>query len=108
MRFLLSVIDDTTGSATPSEMAAIDAFNDRLRAAGHWVLAGGLASPDAATVIDHRVEEPVVTPGPFAPSREYVSGCWIVEAPDQDTAVRLALDASRSCSRRVELRPFLG
>src|SRR5215211_6333024 len=32
MQYLVSVIDDKTGSATPSEMAAINAFNDRLEA----------------------------------------------------------------------------
>jgi len=30
MQYLVSVIDDTAGLATPSEMAAINAFNDRL------------------------------------------------------------------------------
>ena len=44
MNYLVSVIDDNTGLATPAEMAAIDAFNDRLRAEGHWVFAGGLGS----------------------------------------------------------------
>jgi len=29
MQYLVSVIDDKTGSATPDEMVAIDAFNDR-------------------------------------------------------------------------------
>ena len=47
MQFLISVIDDSTESATGTEMAAIDAFNDRLRAEGHWVFAGGLAAPGA-------------------------------------------------------------
>lgn len=28
MQYLVSVIDDKTGSATPDEMVAIDAFND--------------------------------------------------------------------------------
>jgi hypothetical protein len=54
MQYLVSVIDDKTGSATPTEMAAINAFNDRLEAEGHWVFAGGLASPSSATVIDNR------------------------------------------------------
>jgi hypothetical protein len=49
MQYLASVIDDKTGSATPAEMAAIDAFNDRLEAEGHWVFAGGLNSPSTAT-----------------------------------------------------------
>jgi ABC-type phosphate transport system substrate-binding protein len=43
MQYLVSVIDDTAGLATPDEMAAIDTFNDRLKAEGHWVFAGGLA-----------------------------------------------------------------
>jgi hypothetical protein len=50
MQYLVSVIDDGTGAATPTEDAAIDVFNDRLRAEGYWVFAGGLGSPDPATV----------------------------------------------------------
>ena len=56
MQYLVSVIDDTAGRATPDEDAAIDVFNDRLKADGHWVFAGGLAAPSAATVIDNRGE----------------------------------------------------
>ena len=36
MQYLVSVIDDTAGLATPDEMAAINAFNDRLTSEGHW------------------------------------------------------------------------
>ena len=108
MRFLLSVIDDRTGSATPAEMAAIDAFNERLEAPGHWVFAGGLASPGTATVIDNRGGEGVLTDGPFLKSKEYISGFWIIEAPDLRVALELAAEGSRHCNRRVELRPFLG
>ncbi len=42
------------GLATPDEMAATDAFNDRLQAEGHWVFGGGLGAPSTATVIDNR------------------------------------------------------
>ena len=38
MQYLVSVIYDTAGLATPDEQAAIDVFNDRLMAEGHWVL----------------------------------------------------------------------
>ncbi len=65
MQYLVSVIDDGTGLDTPTEEAAIDVFNDRLRAEGYWVFAGGLGSPDRATVIDNRGDEVVFTaPGP--------------------------------------------
>ena len=59
MRYMISVIDDQTSAATPSEMAAIDVFNDRLKAEDHWVFAAGLALPSAVTVIDNRGGEPV-------------------------------------------------
>jgi hypothetical protein len=107
MRYLVSVIDDTTGSATPTEMAAIDAFNDRLEADGHWVFAGGLGSPSTATVIDARDGEAVLTDGPFLESKEYLAGFWVIEAPDLDVALKLAAEGSQSCNRKVEVRPFL-
>ena len=107
MQYLVSVIDDETGSADPSEMAAIDAFNERLEAEGHWVFAGGLASPATATVIDNRGAAAVFTDGPFVETKEHVAGLWIIEAPDLDAALRLAVEGSKHCNRRVEVRPFL-
>jgi hypothetical protein len=105
MQYLVSVIDDTAGSA-PNEMAAIDAFNDRLEADGHWVFAGGLASPATATVIDNRGPEAIFTDGPFLESKEYLGGFWIIEAPDLDVALKLAAEGSKVCKRKVEVRPL--
>jgi hypothetical protein len=107
MRYMVSVIDDQTNTATPTEMAAIDVFNDRLRAEGHWVFAAGLGSPSTATVIDNRNGEAVFTDGPFVESKEYLAGFWIIEAPDLDAALKLAADGSKACNRRIEVRPFL-
>ena len=106
-QYLFSVLDDTTESATAEEMAAIDAFNEQLRAEGHWVFAGGLGSPSTATVVDGREGEALFTDGPFLESKEYVAGFWIIEAPDLDVALRLAALGSKQCNRRVEVRPFL-
>ncbi len=108
MQFLLSVIDHETGSATPTEMADITAFNERLRAAGHWVFAGGLEPPAAAMLIDSRDGDSVVTPGPIRESPEYVAGFWIITAPDRAVARELAAEASKACHRRLELRTLLG
>jgi hypothetical protein len=107
MQYLVSVIDDTAGLATPEEMAAIDVFNDRLQAEGHWVFAGGLALPSSATVIDNRGEEPMFTDGPFLESKEYLIGFWIIEAADLDVALKLAAEGSKACNRKIEVRPFL-
>lgn len=107
MQYLLSVIHDQPGLATPEEDAAIDVFNDRLQAEGHWVFAGGLASPSTATVIDNRGGEAMITDGPFLESKEYLAGFWIIEAADLDMALRLASEGSKACNRKVEVRPFL-
>ena len=107
MQYLVSVIHDRVGLATPDEMAAIDVFNDRLQAEGNWVFAGGLASPASATVIDNRGGEAMVTDGPFLESKEYLAGFWVIEAPDLDVALELAAEGSNKCNRKVEVRPFL-
>jgi hypothetical protein len=107
MQYLVSVIDDTAGLATPDEMTAIDAFNDRLKATGHWIFAGGLAAPSSATVVDNRGGEAMFTDGPFLESKEYLAGFWIIDASDLDVALKLAAEGSKACNRKVEVRPFL-
>ena len=107
MRYLVSVIDDTAGLATRDEMAAIDVFNDRLKAEDYWVFAGGLAAPSSATVIDNRGEEAMFSDGPFLESKEHLIGFWIIEAPDLDVALKLAAEGSKACNRKIEVRPFL-
>jgi len=106
-QYLMSVLDETAGRATADEMAAIDVFNEQLQAEGHWVFAGGLASPGTATVVDGRDGEPVFTDGPYLESKEHIAGFWIIEAPHLDAALRLAAQGSKSCNRRIELRPLL-
>lgn len=107
MQYLLSVIHDQLELAPSDEMAAVDAFNDRLQADGHWVFAGGLGFPITATVIDNRDGSAVFTDGPFVESKEYLAGFWIIEAPDLDVALKLAAEGSKACNRKIEVRPFL-
>ena len=107
MQYLVSVIDDTAGLATPSEADAIDVFNERLQAEGHWVFAYGLGAPSTATTIDNRGAEAVFTDGPFLESKEYLAGFWIIEAADLDVALKLAAEGSKACNRKVEVRPLL-
>jgi hypothetical protein len=107
MQYLVSVITDRPGKATPEEEAAIDVFNDRLQAGGHWVFAGGLGGPDTATTVDGRGEAALFTDGPFVESKEYVIGFWIIEAPDLDVALKLAAEGSKACNTKTEVRPFL-
>ncbi len=107
MRYLVSVVDDGVEPNTQDEQTAISAFDERLKAAGQWVFAGGLTVPGAATVVDGRGGETMITDGPFVESKEYLIGFWIIDVPDLDTALGLAAEASTHCNRKIEVRPFL-
>ena len=107
MQYLISVIDNRTASSTQEEYDAVDAFNERLKAGGHWVFAGGLAAPETATVIDNRDDKGLFTDGPFVETKEWTAGFWVFEAADLDEALKLAAEGSKACNRKVEVRPFL-
>ena len=108
MKFLISVIDDLANSGTSAEMAAIDRFNDDLRANGQFIFAWGLEDPKTATVIDNRNDAGVETGKPLFGSAENISGFWLIEVADKETAKELAFSASKACNRKVELRKLHG
>jgi hypothetical protein len=101
------VITETATLASPDEDAAIDVFNERLQADGHWLFAGGLGGPSTATVIDNRDDRAIFTDGPFVETKEFLAGFWILQADDLDVALKLAAEGSKACNRKVEVRPFL-
>ena len=88
--------------------AATGAFNDKLKADGYWVFAGGLEPATTATVVDGRGETPVMTDGPYLESKEAIGGFWVLDVPDLDVALRLAAEGSKACGGKVEVRPFEG
>ena len=107
MQFIIFVIDNKSVSGSPTEMSAIDAFNERLEAEGNWVMAAGIEPPQNATTIDNRNGGASVTTSSLQESGEYFSGFWIIEAPDREAALKLAAEGSMACHRKVEVRPFL-
>ena len=88
-------------------MVTIDAFNDKIEAAGQRIIAAGLVSPSEAIVFDDRNGNNETTHGPLNSTAEYMSGFWIIEAANDVIAHELAAEASRSCNRKIEVRRFL-
>ena len=107
MRFLVNVIDSETNSATGDEMAAIDAFNEKLRTNGNWITAAGVEGPKGSILIDNRDGLNQVVHAPLYSDDEYVSGFWLIEANDETEALELAKEGSKACNRKVELRKYL-
>jgi hypothetical protein len=102
----LAAMDAMTPDEMQAMFAATGAFNEKLQAEGAWVFAGGLETHDATTTVDHTGAEPIITDGPFAESKEYLGGFWIIEAPDLDAALKWAAEGSKACANRVQVRPF--
>ena len=70
-------------------------FNAELRKNGHWVAGEGLVAPEFARIVKADEQgRPVVTDGPFAESKEFIAGFWIVEVKDEAEAFRLAAKVS--------------
>jgi hypothetical protein len=113
-QYLLSV-HHVEGEAMPTEMSeiqpifdAVDRFNTRLQAEGAWVFAGGLMPREDARTVDATGGEVLTTDGPFAESKEYLGGFWVIEAADMDAALAWAAEGSAACAGKVEVRPFQG
>lgn len=112
-QYMMSVHHDGTEeleAMTPEQMQpifeAVDRFNEKVREAGAWVFGGGLEGIDASTTVDATGEKVIVTDGPFAESKEYLGGFWVIEAPDLDSALKWAEEGSAACQGKVEVRPF--
>jgi len=82
------------------------AFNEKLEREGYFVFADGLEPATTATVVDGQGDEVVISDGPYAESKEFIGGFWVIDAPDLDVAIRLAAEGSKACRGKVEVRPF--
>jgi hypothetical protein len=89
-------------------MVAIDIFNEKLQNNGHWIFACGVDAPSTASLIDNRAGAGLVIEGSYVDHDEFQSGFWIINAADHDEAIALALEGSKACNRKVEVRPLLG
>jgi len=73
----------------------MDELNRGLKQSGQWVSAEGLVPPDQARIVVAKDDgSPSVTDGPFAESKEFIAGYWIIEVTDADEAYRFAARVS--------------
>lgn len=82
------------------------AYAAELRDEGRCLAAEALGDARGAT-IRLREGEPFVTDGPFAETKEFLAGFYLLEVSDLDQAVELAAKIPLLNVGRVELRPVL-
>lgn len=70
-------------------------LNKSLREAGELVGGEGLAPPGQARIVRNKGEgAPEITDGPFAESKEFLAGYWIVDVENAERAYAIAARAS--------------
>jgi hypothetical protein len=79
----------------------MDAINEELVEAGELVEARGLAGPDQIKTVRAQPDsdDPIVTDGPFAESKEVLAGYWVVDVPTEQRAIEIATRASLAPGR---------
>lgn len=110
-QYLMSVYyvdgEDAPSDEIVQQMYAdVDALNQKMQAEGAWVFAGGLHTPDTATVVKAEDGEILTTDGPFPEAKEQIGGFWVIEAENLDAALDWASQATVACRGPVEVRPF--
>jgi hypothetical protein len=113
-QYLLSVVTPTEGGGEPPSpdeltaiMARVEAVQDRVKEAGAWVFAGGLAAPSTATVLRPKGDEVLVVDGPFAEGKEYLGGFSVIDVGDLDDALRWGREYVAAIGLPIEVRPFV-
>jgi hypothetical protein len=114
-RYTLLMYQPADGTGAPAgqdEWAAAQArwqgFLADLTDAGLLVANEGLAGTDAATTVRVRGGATEVTDGPFAETKEYLAGFFLIEAPDLDVALGWAARIPSAEYGSVEVRPVWG
>ncbi len=88
-------IDDWKPEELQAHMRFMMDLNKELREAGELVGVEGLAPPAQARIVRSKGEgAPEITDGPFAESKEFLAGYWIVDVESADRAYAIAGKAS--------------
>jgi hypothetical protein len=100
--------------ATPEERKQRDAempawieFTEGLREAGLFLAAGQLRPVDTATTVRVRDGETEILDGPFAVTKEYLGGYYLLNCADLDEALKIAARVPIARYGSVEVRPLV-
>jgi len=95
-----------TDAARNAFMDACFAYDDVLRAKGHFLSGEGLESTSTARAVRVKNGKPFVTDGPFIETKEQLGGVIILEAKDLDEAIQLISNHPGIRAAGFEIRPI--
>lgn len=111
MRYLLLLYQQEASAppdpdAMAKEMDAYAAFTAEVRARGLMQGGEALDSTSTATSVRVRDGETLVTDGPFAETKEVLTGFYLLDCKDLDEAIELAARIPTAKRGTVEVRPI--
>ena len=90
-QYMLLIYNPVDSPMTPEQMAELgprwDAYTQSLTDAGVFVAGDALERIDVATTVRERDGQTQFTDGPFAETKEFLAGYYLVNCPDLDTAL---------------------
>lgn len=104
MMLIIGSLQNTDGEVSPSAEAFME-YHKAVCDAGILVDSNVLEGIDIATTVRVRGEERIVTDGPYAETREFVGGYYVLELPDLDAALEWAGRNPGARYGRIEVRP---
>jgi|SRR5579871_2255950 len=82
-------------------------YDLEMKRSGHLALAQPLQPPTTAVTIRVRDGRLSSTDGPFAETKEFLGGFFLIEARDLSQAIELAAASPMARMGSIEIRPFL-
>jgi hypothetical protein len=82
------------------------AYDQSIRASGHCLSSEALQPVATATTVRVRNGKVSVTDGPFAETKEYLAGFYMIEARDLNEAIQLAARIPPASVGSIEVRPI--
>lgn len=88
-------------------LAAVGGHDKALAASGHMVMSEALNMPQSAVTVQVRDGKVSTTDGPFMETREMLGGIIVIEAADQDEALKIAAEIPFAKLGYIEVRPAI-
>jgi len=82
------------------------AYDAEIRDSGHCIASEALQTVQTATTVRVRNEKVLITDGPFAETKEQLTGFYLIEANDLDDAIRIAAKIPPAREGSIEVRPI--
>jgi hypothetical protein len=113
-QYMLLIYDDPSASPSPDspeaqqEFQEYGTFTQDIQQRGLMVSGAPLERTDTATTVRVRNGgEAVLTDGPFADTKEWLAGYYILECPDLDAATEQAARIPAARHGAIEVRPVM-